>query len=196
MEDKKRLFSLIKCCGFLMIPLMIFYAFFQNYKDRKELKELEERVAHMDHLLSSSAAQKKVEQLYIHRLQESSQDYLKEKTEQLEFLASEGDFIQGHLPLHFLSSLNHKTPPSENQCTWDLVSQKESGEVVETIYQLNYPVEVDLTDLKTVLSILEDDTQEKPDLTISKFSLEKKTSVSNRETFLVDIELIQRAVKK
>ncbi len=82
-----------------------------------------------------------------------------------------------------------------NQLSFSKTGRQVQNEVEEVFLLQKHPVEINGRDLKEVLFAIEEPSQNSPQLIVRHFQLSKK-KLAERETYLLNMELIKRGVLK
>lgn len=179
-----------------LLPFLFLGLHFNN--KRKELSIQEQQV---DRIWEASVMQKQKQAVNnMIRVQHADADphYLEHHLGPLLFLAQERQAIETIMKnqtftgneamekrFSFLSGENNRLLFSEGTVL--------TGEgVQETTQVLSHPVEIDASDLRTILHSIEGEGPKKPQLVITDFRLTKKEMADKNEVFEFSINLLQR----
>ena len=179
----------------LFFPIAITMALFHYYSEMKELNEIHAHLIAMQSKVDRYHLLKEKENTFFAQIENGSPTYIELTLEPLTFLNTEAKKLQAlsnyvkedpHLEerLAFITSQNHlKLTEKET---------RNDPQVKETELKLANPLQIDLDDLKSLLSKIETAQNKAPVLIFKHFDLIKKEISKDSQIFEIDFELIKR----
>lgn len=186
--SEKKLYSLT--ISVLFIPIFVSFSLIylkeKKLEDKAYMIQLIGQKAKTNYLLRSSVK----DFLQIHK--NSDQEYIENTLETLSFLQDE---VQSLKPLlnhpafqNSISQDRYKQLSTQNRLCFTEDQPKANKTCKETSLRQKDPIEVDKKDLATILQLIEEEKEKKPQLIIHNFSLEK----TNNETVFLTLDLLKR----
>ena len=187
----------------LLTPICLaFCYFFSRYT---EITDLEDRFYVVCKKMKSSLEKKEKKEQFIQRYKASSPYFLDEQIESISFLEEEKKHLQNLLQhpaivdkrpiesrLQFLASEGNRFVFTEEAI-------KTNASMKETEEKQRHPVQMSPDDVKKTLSLLEDlpienygRTENRPQIVITDFLLQKKQTSLKTDVFEVDMQFIKR----
>ncbi len=176
---------------FLYVPFHYFSAMNQLKKTEAYLEKVEESAVTKEQKQEINtivrAIYGKADPKYIENKIEKLQ-LLKREKEALEKMMKECAFPGGasnEVRYKFLTG-------EENRIRFTPGAVQTKEKIEETIETLSHPVEVDSSDLKNILQLIEEKQVGQPELLITDFKLNKKITPNKREVYELHMQLIKR----
>jgi hypothetical protein len=185
-----------------LVPVVL--AFMHIYSKSSEAGALQERVESLTEMALLKEKKQAVNKAVMSHYQDADRFYidkniesitlLKPEIEALEKISRQNNFIENEEVTNRLKSLKER-----NALVFAEGVVQTYPQFSETAETLVHPVEVDLNDLQNLLARIEDveigpykPGRNAPQLIITDFKLEKKTTTENNEVFSLNIKLLKR----
>jgi len=189
-----RIFPLWSALLSICFPLL---ATFILYSQHTSLQELEEQTLLSLSRSRTASLQKHLSDAFFSRHQHSDPYFLDHHIEALSFLQQEQKLLQpwaSHPATNNRLELEHRLSflrSEENRLLFHETKTQTSPQCKETHETQRHPIELDETDLKRLLSLIEeippDSTTSRPQLIIRDFHLTRKN-----QTFVLEMNLLKR----
>ena len=158
-----------------LIPLFTFL--YVGYKKQGRLIQAEERIASLEIKAKKTALIRSRASLFIKQLQSADKEFLNHHVEALSFLNKEKKaleiFFKTPIMKESFSLSERKKYLEENKIVLEEISKKEKENIQEKIYALKVPIEIDFSDLQSLLKNIESPSLEKPQLIFQKITLKR-----------------------
>ena len=189
------------CAAFMPTVYCIF-----SYRQKSEkLDSLQEEYFALKPKIAKVLTNKNNEHTFLKLYANSDRFYTENHLEKMKFLSSEVKqlkFLANYSSFARCASLNNrlkKLSSETNRLRLSSINSHTSRLTCETQQKLLSPVEVDRDDLQKLLAHVEDVSfgamhapAGRPNLQLTRFSLTKQTAKGNRDTYLIDFDLIKR----
>ncbi len=191
-------FALLGLLGFSLVPFV--WVIFTNVQKLSEVKMLREEMVSLDLMAMRAKIVQKDQTQFWKRHGEADHYYLDNEVESMRLLNSEVLALQSmmdHPAFNRCAALEKRLgflTREENQLIFAEIGREKGKVIEETSHKLLKAVEMNLEDLKQLLSKIEGLSVEGPipQLIIRKFQLKRHLLSSGGENYLICLELIKR----
>ena len=178
----------------LFLPfLLIFYSTYQRYQI---LMQEQGRITSLEIKAKKTALVRSRADSFIKQLQVADKNFIKNRLESLFFLQKERKTLESFLKVAVLkesaSLLERQKQLDENGLRFEEEKAHQKEHIQEIIYALKRPVEVDTSDLETLLNTIENPffSHQRHQLILQTFTLKRKNISNNYQLFECDFKLL------
>ena len=179
---------------FASLPL--FFIVMRGFTQYIQLKELNFQITNTFAQIKTYENLDKKNQLIRKQYHQADSYFLNSTLENLDLLSNEQSNLK---QLNDETSLSRLSLLKSNRLTFAENSLKSGLAMQESLEFLTHPVEVDLNDIKNILTKLEDrqiasfsPDPHQPHIIVKEFFLEKIKTFKNMEVFILDMKLLKR----
>ncbi len=191
---KSRLLLYIILSG-LLLPLLTGYFFFTKHQ---EWGKVENAFASLSLLSQLKSRSQSLNELVREKYLKGNSSFLHDEIKNLDFLKNEKEVLQIYVKKAFFlggEAIENRYRFLCKEEHHPIFQEKEvlSGEYFqETLEVLEQPIQVDTEDLERILSLIEDDHSNGPQLLITDCQFVKKESPIGFEFFELDLKILKR----